>query len=1154
MPGTTTVLTNPTSVVALDKINRLSNDELDQIPIGVIELDANGTICFYNATESKMSGRDAQKVLGKNFFHEIAPCTNIPQFSGRFVSGVRSGKLSEQFVFNFDFEMTPPVKVVVELHDGRQPGKYWLFTKVIKQHDNSLPDLSVSDLIVSKTSGASAEEFCASEPIATPDKIQSWGALVTIDLNKECIVGRSENFWEILSLQKTVDILDEPLSAVFQDEDARLCHELSRDSSDEHPSVQHKLTKLTVSDEYVDLRFVAKGRIVFVEITIAEQSGRVSILPREILDFNTHLSSRTTVEDLCQELARLLQKITEFERVVAYRFSPNWEGQTIAEAMRNDSKLPSFQDLYFPASDIPPQARAMHERILTSFTPSRDYVASDMALASGAPAEARNLEGVHLRSVSPVRAVYHKTIGVNGSATCSLKVGGNLWGMVILHDSLPRHLNYSQKVALATLTQTASSRLELLIAQDKKQRQIGARKTLKIILDAISASDSLTDATLGKGQANIMNIFNCSGAAIWIDGEWRTVGLTPPLQLIDKLAAKISHDESVTVWGNDCLSEFIADFKEYATESSGAVFAAPIPGDKRNAIMWFFPERVIKKDWAGNPTEKLHFENVAGKEMVLPRLSFAKWTEFTSYRSLPIGDDLLEIAEDLRVALGGFLARRSRQLADLSTQLQNRNSFLSAVLDSLTSAIFTFETDGTILSANVVAGKMFGCAEEDFVGKNFRDLFDEENISDIADARADLDAGKLVRAMFMKTDNSKFLGALSTGKWVRSSVEMRVATIRDISDMELLEKNAYRQSKLEAIGQITSSIAHDYNNFLAIVSGNLELISMLSSEDKVTARVTPALNAVQRASGLTDKLLSLVRTRTPKTEIVNISRTIEDCRDLLHSTLGAAHDLVISYADNETQVLAERGQIENSLVNLLNNARDAMHGEGCVQIDVLPLDPLTGLVPVVVRDNGEGMSDDQVKNATEPFFTTKDPGSGSGLGLSAVQRDLNAIGGQLELNSAEGTGTTITMKFPGSELVPQSRQADTSGIFEPSIFQGKRLLLVDDEKSLHDTLHALLNQLGLEVITVSSQEAALKEADKPDMFDFVLSDVNLKEGPVGFGLVKSLLNNRPNTVGMCMSGSDCSKISEANRYGIPLLNKPFQIDTFVKIATEELTS
>ena len=339
--------------------------------------------------------------------------------------------------------------------------------------------------------------------------------------------------------------------------------------------------------------------------------------------------------------------------------------------------------------------------------------------------------------------------------------------------------------------------------------------------------------------------------------------------------------------------------------------------------------------------------------------------------------------------------------------------------------------------------------------------------------------------------------------------------------------------KLEAVGQLTAGIAHDFNNLLAVIRGGLEFI------DAAAARGLPAdaelidasLRATRRGSELVRRLLTFSRQSPLRAEPTSINQLVLDTLRLLQRTLGEGVDIVTDLDATAAAVCVDRSQFANALVNLALNARDAMPEGGELTIatacrparwapDEGPKRWPTGEeVCITVSDTGVGMPEQVRNRAFEPFFTTKPDGLGTGLGLSMVHGFVEQSGGHIEIDSAAGRGTSITIRLPRIEAVCKAEEFDGVGAAAVK-GQDKTVLLVEDDPDVRIVTAAQLKHLGYRVHSVANAIDAIDLIGSPANIDLTLTDIVLPGGLDGVALVKEAMRARPQMGVLCMSGYD----------------------------------
>ena len=291
--------------------------------------------------------------------------------------------------------------------------------------------------------------------------------------------------------------------------------------------------------------------------------------------------------------------------------------------------------------------------------------------------------------------------------------------------------------------------------------------------------------------------------------------------------------------------------------------------------------------------------------------------------------------------------------------------------------------------------------------------------------------------------------------------------------------------KIEALGQLTGGIAHDFNNLLQAVAGNLELIASKPGDAaKIERWSSNALQAVERGKRLTGQLLTFSRSQRIEARVIDAAALVDGMAELLRHTVGPTVDFAIDASPGTCPVETDATQLELAVLNLAVNARDAMPGGGRIDIKV---ERGADMVAIRVIDQGVGMSPEVVARALEPFFTTKGPGSGTGLGLSMAYGVAQAAGGDLVIDSQEGRGTTVTILLPltGQDAVPVSDAEQELATGKP--VAPLDILLVDDDDAVRETVGDLLAVAGHRVTALASGQAALDTLGTRG-FDLLLLD------------------------------------------------------------------
>jgi two-component system, cell cycle sensor histidine kinase and response regulator CckA len=363
-----------------------------------------------------------------------------------------------------------------------------------------------------------------------------------------------------------------------------------------------------------------------------------------------------------------------------------------------------------------------------------------------------------------------------------------------------------------------------------------------------------------------------------------------------------------------------------------------------------------------------------------------------------------------------------------------------------------------------------------------------------------------------------------------------------------VEAQDQRHQRLESLGQLAGGIAHDFNNMLGVIVNYANFVieeaeSPTPDAASITADARQVIKAGQRGTDLTHQLLAFARREVVRPEVLDLNAVLADVEALLRRSIGEHIKLMVRPGPGLPPVTADPGQIEQVLVNLALNARDAMPSGGNLVIDTAPFvsDAVGECVRLRVCDSGRGMAPEVVERAFEPFFTTKPSGEATGLGLATVYGIVTQAGGDVALSSEPGLGTTVSILIPASA---EAAAAPGPAVDEPaagSDGHGETLLVVEDEAALRDVAGRILSKAGYRVLAADGGTQALELAALHEgAIDLLVSDV-VMPGMLGKELAERLVNTRPDTRVLYMSGYAQPVLASQGTLdpGVALLEKPF---------------
>jgi len=375
-------------------------------------------------------------------------------------------------------------------------------------------------------------------------------------------------------------------------------------------------------------------------------------------------------------------------------------------------------------------------------------------------------------------------------------------------------------------------------------------------------------------------------------------------------------------------------------------------------------------------------------------------------------------------------------------------------------------------------------------------------------------------------------------------------TLQDVTERRQLERQLIHFQKMEAVGQLTGGVAHDFNNLLAVIMGNAEVLRTQIGDDNKP--ILAVIRAATRGAELVQRLLAFSRRQPLRPQVLDLDTLVHGMSDMLHRTLGENIKVQTPTTPDLWRALTDPAQLENALLNLAINARDAMPGGGTLVIETAncSLDNSyainnPNLIPgdyvmLAVSDSGTGMSPRVREHAFEPFFTTKEVGKGTGLGLSMVYGFAGQSGGHVSIYSEEGKGTTVKLYLPRSNV--EALPASTPKATENPMAAGETVLVVDDDSEVRRLAVALLEDLGYKVQQAPNGKAALSILEAATQIDLLLADMMLPGGMTGPDLALQAKQREPDLAVLFMSGFAEQALHQTELIdgSAELLNKPFR--------------
>jgi PAS domain S-box-containing protein len=430
------------------------------------------------------------------------------------------------------------------------------------------------------------------------------------------------------------------------------------------------------------------------------------------------------------------------------------------------------------------------------------------------------------------------------------------------------------------------------------------------------------------------------------------------------------------------------------------------------------------------------------------------------------------------------------------------------LIDSISDyAIYMLDPTGRVVSWNPGAERFKGYRRDEIVGQHFSTFYTPED-RERGEPERGLDTARRTgrfekEGIRVRKDGTRFwanvvIDAIHTdqGELIGFAKITRDITERKEAEqaLALATEELLQSQKMEAIGRLTGGVAHDFNNLLMAITGSLELLrKRMPQDEKLMKLLDNAMQGAQRGASLTQRMLAFARRQELKPEPVNVDRLIGGMTDMLSRALGPTIEVVTEFPTQIAPVMIDANQLELAILNLAVNAKDAMPLGGRIEIGATQAtaEQNAALKPgryvrLTISDTGEGMDAKTLAHATEPFFTTKGVGKGTGLGLAMVRGLTEQSGGTLSIESEVGKGTRVIMWIPVSE----EQVAACEPQLEPEHAQQRRLkvLVVDDDVLVAMNTTAMLEDLGHEAIEVHSARQALETLESMAGFDLLITD------------------------------------------------------------------
>ncbi|TGL60199.1 PAS domain S-box protein [Leptospira ognonensis] len=516
-----------------------------------------------------------------------------------------------------------------------------------------------------------------------------------------------------------------------------------------------------------------------------------------------------------------------------------------------------------------------------------------------------------------------------------------------------------------------------------------------------------------------------------------------------------------------------------------------------------------------------------------------------------------------------------RKLAEFGL-IENEAKF-KTILEHIVDSVIIIDIEGNIRMANESTVNMFGYGLRELTGKNIKILmptpFREEHdtyLSNYHSTGIKKIIGKGREISALKKNGEVFPIDLSVSEWMFEGEKFFTGIVKDITYKKSMESHLKQSQKLEALGQISGGIAHDFNNILAILMGNLELIARkIPIEDlKVRSKIDASLRAVDRGSQLTKKLLSFARKQAFSPQIFDLNEVIRDNEEMLARVIGKEIEIQVETSAEPLLVSLDKNELQNVILNLAINARDAMDHAGTLTLRTersnkffdpennIPSENEKLFAELTILDTGSGIPEEIKEKIFEPFFTTKAKDKGTGLGLSLTYGFMKQSDGFIKVYSELGKGTCFKLFFPLTEDMLSSNEKkviEKEDARDNTKNKNFTVLLVDDELPMLKIAAYILTDLGYQIFTAASSLEAMEQL-RIHKIDLIITDIIMPGETNGIALAKFVQTNYPQLKIILSSGfpGHLHEKESADLRSFTFIEKPYRIKEFEQKVWEKL--
>lgn len=565
---------------------------------------------------------------------------------------------------------------------------------------------------------------CEKEPIHLVGAIQPMGYLLVLDRMTQKITQVSQN---LLEKYNQIQFIDRKFDELFSIDRYTGAHDLWKRVQSNYQEQFLPLKFNECQSSYIGFIHQSHDKILveFEDVNIEDASFNEAMLA-ESSPF--HIDESTSLGDLLANAADEVQRVTQFDRVMIYKFDSDWNGDVVAESLRNG--VDSYLDHHFPSSDIPSQARAIFYENWVRAIPDVNYKPIPIITAPGDQASATDLKRSLYRSVSPIHLQYLKNMAVEATLTISLKVEGRLWGLIACHHLSPKQAHYALRANAQSIGRLVSALIPTLEERDSQRKFKELQKFHDSLFKKMSQDDGVVQGLFSSTEKLLsLTASEGGGVALLFEGKWFTQGKVPANGELGRLAVllkpKLAHN---TIFQTSSVRVDLPEIQLPLDVVSG-LLALKIPKEEMSLIIWFRPELISEVKWAGKPVKEVE-RLPDGSLKIDPRTSFETWKEEVRERSRSWTAPQIEAAELLRTSFIGLdlqrqfrLEQEARFASELAfKQMKASENRMNVLVNVMPQSIFILDSDRRIRFANQFFLNYFGLSQISVEMRSLDDL------------------------------------------------------------------------------------------------------------------------------------------------------------------------------------------------------------------------------------------------------------------------------------------------------------------------------------------------------------------------------------------------------------------------------------------------